>query len=135
LVVGVGILASTTFQLLRDGIDSVVVAGPISGSFVFSAGLIGLLLWADLVGLPRPLARTTGIGIADRARDSGLRRRYWVSWLGILGFASLVVGIGQASGYSLVALRNFEIGAWLAVCELVFGVGALAGALLAGMRR
>lgn len=51
------------------------------------------------------------------------------------GLSALFVGIGQATGYDLVALRNLDPGAWLGLCEVALGGGALAAALLLVVRR
>lgn len=66
LVVGLVILAADAVVLARFGLRTVVIAGPISISIVVASTLIGLLFWAQVLGLPRGLALTLGIGLTSR---------------------------------------------------------------------
>ncbi len=66
LVAGLGALTADLVTLYRYGLFPVVIAGPISASVMLGATLLGLLLWAQVLGLPRGLALTLGIGLTSR---------------------------------------------------------------------
>jgi hypothetical protein len=66
LILGVAFLGFTTLMLGRDGIRWILVPGPITGSFALLQLLLGSFFWAELVGLPRPIAYLTGIGLTNR---------------------------------------------------------------------
>jgi hypothetical protein len=65
-ILGSAILGFTAFMLGRDGLRWILFAGPITGSFALLALLLGSLFWAELVGLPRPIAYLSGIGLKNR---------------------------------------------------------------------
>lgn len=67
LSAGLVVLGVAAFVLVRDGLRGVVIAGPITGSTALAAFLIGLLYWAQVLGLPRPLALLLAIGLKSRA--------------------------------------------------------------------
>lgn len=67
LVIGLGVLGSTAFALVRYGLHGVIIEGPISGSMALASLLLGSLSWAQLLGLPRRLACLLGIGLKSRA--------------------------------------------------------------------
>lgn len=66
LVVGLGVLVADAVALTRFGLRIVVISGPISISIVLASTLIGLMLWAQVLGLPRGLALMLGIGLTSR---------------------------------------------------------------------
>jgi hypothetical protein len=66
-VLGLGLAVTTLFVVTRDGLEMArIVAGPISGSLALGGLLLGSFLWAEVVGLPRSLARRLGIGVRIR---------------------------------------------------------------------
>jgi hypothetical protein len=67
LIAGFFVLGIAGFVLVRDGIRGVVIAGPITGSTMLAALLIGSLSWAQVLGLPRRIAMLLGIGLMSRA--------------------------------------------------------------------
>ena len=60
-------LGGVAFVVVRDGLRGVFIAGPITGSVTLTAFLIGSLYWAQVLGLPRPIAIRLGIGLLSRA--------------------------------------------------------------------
>ncbi len=52
--------------LVRDGLWPAVIAGPISGTSSLAGVALGALAWAQVLGLPRPLACALGIGLTSR---------------------------------------------------------------------
>lgn len=67
LIAGFFVLGVAAFVLVRDGLRSVVIAGPITGSTALAALVIGSLSWAQVLGLPRRIALPLGIGLKSRA--------------------------------------------------------------------
>ena len=67
LVTGLGIIGTTVFALIRYGNHGLIFGGPIGVSTALMGVMLGCLLWAQLVSLPRPLARLLGIGLRSRA--------------------------------------------------------------------
>lgn len=66
LVGGIGVIVAGAVTLARYELLATVIAGPISGSIVLGATVLGLLLWAQVLGLPRGLALTLGVGLTSR---------------------------------------------------------------------
>jgi hypothetical protein len=66
LVAAVGVAVAEVVVLGRDGLRLVIFTGPISGSLVLASALFGLLLWAQVLGLPRRPALLLGIGLTSR---------------------------------------------------------------------
>jgi hypothetical protein len=66
LILGAAVLGFTAFALGRDGVRWILVPGPVTGSFALLALLLGSFFWAELVGLPRPIAYLSGIGLKNR---------------------------------------------------------------------
>jgi hypothetical protein len=66
LAIGLAALAFMALGLIRDGFRPVVIAGPVSASIVFAALLMGMVIWAHALGLPRRLATVLGIGLTSR---------------------------------------------------------------------
>jgi hypothetical protein len=67
LAAGLFVLGVAAFLIVRDGLRWIVIAGPITGSVALAALLIGSLSWAQVLGLPRPLAIRLGVGLKSRA--------------------------------------------------------------------
>jgi hypothetical protein len=65
LIFGVVFLAFTGLMLGRDGLRSTLIAGPITGSLALVELLVGSYFWAELIGLPRPIAYLSGIGLVN----------------------------------------------------------------------
>lgn len=66
LVVALGGAVAEAVAIGRFGLRPVVFTGPVSGSLLLASALLGLLLWAQVLGLPRRLALLLGIGLTSR---------------------------------------------------------------------
>lgn len=67
LGIGLAILVVQAVTLGRDGLRWILFAGPVTGTLALLALVAGSLFWADLLGLPRPLANRSGIGLRNPA--------------------------------------------------------------------
>ena len=73
LVAGLGVFVAAGVELVYLGILPVALTGPASGSIVLASVLLGVLLWAKVLGLPRSLALLIGIGLTSRPLRFGNR--------------------------------------------------------------
>lgn len=63
---GIGALAVTVVVVVRDGLGRELIAGPISGTTAFGAGVLGTYTWGQVLGLPRSIALLLGVGLMSR---------------------------------------------------------------------
>lgn len=85
LVAGLALVGVVAFVLVRDGPRWVAISGPISGSVALASVLLGLLTWAQIVSLPRGVARVLGVGMRSRAlvfdnRLIEFRGQFYAAW-------------------------------------------------------